>query len=248
MFFDLRQFGSQIGFLSAGGLDVDSIMDKLEKAASFSVIAGISPWLAPLLFALLGNPLAGATAFTQKMTEAQNDRARENKSMDMEAESFLTKLEKLRAQSPEDYEQYRMNVSPLANVAAGSDTTGVSLTSIMFNIAKHPQVLEKLREELRDAEASGKAHDPISFEQAKTLPYLQMVIKEALRIHPATGLPMWRVVPEPGCTISGQFFPGGVSVLLYSFSAACGRDAIRMTMLILCLTGNRRDQYLGCAP
>lgn len=41
--------------------------------------------------------------------------------------------------------------------------------------------------------------------------YLQAVIKEALRMHPATGLPLERVVPAGGATISGYFFPEGVS-------------------------------------
>jgi Cytochrome P450 len=39
------------------------------------------------------------------------------------------------------------------------------------------------------------------------MPYLQAVIKEGQRMFPATGLPLWRVVPEHGVTMSGQFFP-----------------------------------------
>lgn len=43
------------------------------------------------------------------------------------------------------------------------------------------------------------------------MPYLQACIKESLRLHPATGLPLARVVPEGGATISETFFPAGVS-------------------------------------
>jgi cytochrome P450 len=43
------------------------------------------------------------------------------------------------------------------------------------------------------------------------MPYLQAVIKEALRLHPAAALPLERVVPEGGATITGSFFPEGVS-------------------------------------
>jgi cytochrome P450 len=33
------------------------------------------------------------------------------------------------------------------------------------------------------------------------MPYLQAVMKEALRMHPATGLPLERVVPAGGASI-----------------------------------------------
>lgn len=40
--------------------------------------------------------------------------------------------------------------------------------------------------------------------------YLQACIKEALRLHPATGLPLERVVPRGGVVLSGTYFPAGV--------------------------------------
>lgn len=44
------------------------------------------------------------------------------------------------------------------------------------------------------------------------MPYFQAVMKEALRMHSATGLPMWRVVPAGGAEINGRFFPEGTEV------------------------------------
>jgi cytochrome P450 len=46
---------------------------------------------------------------------------------------------------------------------------------------------------------------------ALRMPYLQAVIKEALRMHPATGLPLGRVVPKGGSVIAGKYFAEGVS-------------------------------------
>lgn len=62
-----------------------------------------------------------------------------------------------------------------------------------------------------NAAANGDVADPISFEQARRLPYLSNVIKEGVRLHPATGLPLWRVVQKPGESIGDQYFPAGVS-------------------------------------
>lgn len=50
----------------------------------------------------------------------------------------------------------------------------------------------------------------LSFQEAQKLPYLQACIKEGLRMHPATGLPMVRVVPKGGSTIAGRYFPAKV--------------------------------------
>jgi hypothetical protein len=58
----------------------------------------------------------------------------------------------------------------------------------------------------------GGDSDPVTFAQAQKMPYLQAVLKEALRMHPATGLPLGRVVPEGGALIAGKMFPAGVSI------------------------------------
>ena len=57
----------------------------------------------------------------------------------------------------------------------------------------------------------GQLSSPVTFQEAQKLPFLQACIKEGLRIHPVTGLPLARVVPDGGATIAGQFFPANVS-------------------------------------
>jgi cytochrome P450 len=98
----------------------------------------------------------------------------------------------------------------LSNIIAGSDTTAVSLSSILYHLLKHPKTLQRLRAELQEFEAKGECGNPkVSFKEAQNMPYLQAVIKEALRVHPATGLPLWRVVPPEGAEICGHHFKGG---------------------------------------
>ncbi|KAK5056797.1 hypothetical protein LTR84_012329 [Exophiala bonariae] len=41
-----------------------------------------------------------------------------------------------------------------------------------------------------------ETQEALTFDRVQGMPYLQMVVKEGLRMHPATGLPMWRDVPE----------------------------------------------------
>jgi cytochrome P450 len=52
----------------------------------------------------------------------------------------------------------------------------------------------------------------VSFKEGQELQYLQAVIKEALRIHPATGLPLVRIVPPSGTNLAGRAFPPDATV------------------------------------
>jgi cytochrome P450 len=73
-----------------------------------------------------------------------------------------------------------------------------------------PAALAKLRSEFIEARKDGRISDPITFKEAQTLQYFQAVIKEGLRIHPAVGQIMPRIVPEGGAQLAGRFFPAGV--------------------------------------
>lgn len=221
-------------------------MGRLEDSAVFSTFAGLDSRLLPFLFAKFGNPVRGIIAYVQRVTAATKlpdfekpDIGKEK--VDKEGpETFIAKLDRLREQSPEDYAVFRMHDAPQANVAAGSDTTSISLTSTMYNIIKKPRIYQKLRDELVQATMQGKADDPITFDQAQALPYLQMVIKEALRMHAATGLPMWRVVQIGGATIADTFFPEGVSDL--SCRLQIGDHQPLIFQIVHC-----RYQHMGCS-
>ena len=101
------------------------------------------------------------------------------------------------------------------NVLAGGETTAASTANIVYYLTKTPRVLCKLRGELE--EALGKrdgASRRISVKEAHSIPYLQAVIKESLRILP-NGLHLPRVVPKGGLTLAGQLFPEGVSRCIF---------------------------------
>ncbi|KAK7393863.1 hypothetical protein QQX98_013353 [Neonectria punicea] len=76
----------------------------------------------------------------------------------------------------------------------------------------HPEVTRKLRQEIDEHQSRATDSKHFSFRETQDMPYLQAVIKEALRLHPAVGLPLERVVPEGGATIAGRFFPSGAIV------------------------------------
>jgi len=65
-----------------------------------------------------------------------------------------------------------------------------------------------LRKELCDAHLSAIP----TFDEVHRLPYLNAVIKEAMRVYPISNWPMERKVPVGGATISGVFLEEGISV------------------------------------
>ena len=64
---------------------------------------------------------------------------------------------------------------------AGFHTTSVALAWLFFAVARHQQVQQKLRNEIRQVCQSNRP----SLEHLDQLPYTQMVVKESLRLYPA---------------------------------------------------------------
>jgi cytochrome P450 len=83
----------------------------------------------------------------------------------------------------------------------------------MLYIITSGHTYNTLQAEIDAAIASGKISSPVIHDaEARTLPYLQAVIKEGLRIFPpAVGLAS-KVVPPAGDTINGVFVPGGTKI------------------------------------
>ena len=101
-----------------------------------------------------------------------------------------------------------------ANVFAGSDTTAISLRAIVHNLVSHPQSLIRLRAEMQERKADGRLSFPARWAQVADWPFLQACISESLRLHPAVGMALPRVVPEGGRTVCGTFLPAEVSIYL----------------------------------
>ncbi|KAK3640620.1 hypothetical protein LTR22_016910 [Elasticomyces elasticus] len=111
---------------------------------------------------------------------------------------------------PSHFSQGDIIMGLSGNVIAGSDTTAATLTALLHNLIQNPQTLNRLRDEIADASAIGRLSAPVTFKEAQEhLPYLQAVIQETLRVHPAVGLPLERIVPAGGVQICGHYFPEG---------------------------------------
>ncbi|KAI1615456.1 putative P450 monooxygenase [Exophiala viscosa] len=107
-----------------------------------------------------------------------------------------------------------------SNVFAGSDTTAISLRAMFYYLLKNPRTYSTLVDEILSFDARGELSEYITYNEAQRMPYFQACMREALRMHPAVGLLLERIVPPEGATISGAFLPGGTIVGINPWVAA----------------------------
>jgi cytochrome P450 len=91
-------------------------------------------------------------------------------------------------------------------VFAATDTTGNTLTYLFFELALNPKWQEKLRIELKSINFTD---DEPSYQDIKSLPVLNSVIWETLRVHPAAPASLPRVAPVGGGNVAGVYLPEG---------------------------------------
>lgn len=109
-------------------------------------------------------------------------------------------------------------------VVAGSETTGTALSGILGNLLQSPVAMKKATKEIRQ---SFQDASEIGANRVGSLPYLNAVIEEGLRLCPPVALGMPRVVPIGGAAVSGQWLPGGVSPKVHYFMIDMKPDTVR---------------------
>uniref|UniRef100_A0A0D9XEB0 Cytochrome P450 n=1 Tax=Leersia perrieri TaxID=77586 RepID=A0A0D9XEB0_9ORYZ len=102
---------------------------------------------------------------------------------------------------------------------AGSHTTTTTVEWAMAELLRNPSKMAKLRAELNEAFGKGGA---VEEDKLASLPYLQAVIKETMRLHAPAPLLLPHQVSEPGVTLGGFSIPNGARVLINAW--AIGRD------------------------
>lgn len=88
------------------------------------------------------------------------------------------------------------------------------MQSFFHHILSSPPVYAKIVAEIESAvrDATIPRDGNVAWAEAQNLPYVQACLKEAMRVRPAVGLNMTRVVPPEGAELDGHRFPGGVTV------------------------------------
>ena len=97
-------------------------------------------------------------------------------------------------------------------IVAGSDTTAVTLTYLVWAVLKRPELRRELEEEV-----SGLSQD-LTFDELSQAPLLNSVIEETLRLYGAAPGALPRTVPPSGVDMLGYFLPGGTVVSTQAYN------------------------------
>jgi cytochrome P450 len=196
-----------LGFLEAGR-DVDGMIAEVTKEFDYRGIVQNMPILDKVF---RKNPLylyfkSPTSFFAQRSRRLIGERMNDDKHCGVDMlDGFLEAQKK----HPDVVDQVIMGTYISGNFLAGSDTTGVTMRSIIWYVLRTPGVLGRLRRELDEKITTY----PPDYHTAMSLQYMDAIIREALRVHPIGTVVFERIVPASGHTTpSGKRMPPGTII------------------------------------
>ncbi|KAF2823879.1 cytochrome P450 [Ophiobolus disseminans] len=196
-------FSKPFGFLDQGH-DVNVMCEAVDQSTVYSTLVGIYHRVHNGLFRILSNLPGGASGTTYIINMAsaairerllKRKKGTERTSRDSQIENgptdFLDRIMDLvdkRTTAASEPDIGTATTASLQNLFAGSDTTAVSSSSVLYYLIRNPRALRNLREEVATCSSDGR----LTFQVAQNLPYLQ--------------------VPKGGASIYGRVFPAGAVV------------------------------------
>lgn len=230
-------FSDRLGFMEQEE-DIGGIINAIEGRLVYCSVVGQAPWLHK--YCLLGNPFVerlanrfipavaalGSSSMIVSFAAKQLQRyqSKDPKATETQLSDMLDRFKRFKdGEQVMDYSRLLSHAS--GNIFAGSDTTAISLRAIFYYLCRTPSAHAKLLAEIDQADREGRLSDPVTFAEAQELKYFQAVVKEALRMHPAVGFLLERVVPRGGAEVGGTWLAGGTVVGINPWVVARDKEA-----------------------
>ena len=213
-------YSKRFGFLDKGE-DVDELAHNLHQGLVYSTLVGIFNEFHNFAFKVVKLFATNSSQYLQDYAQSQWDQRKLEMSKAEEhgcgsseedengPKDFMTKFMEAHAKDPDHFTKLNVLSGVNSNINAGSDTTSITLSDLLYNLLVTPHALQKLRSEIGEWESEGMLSSPVTFKEGQNMEYLQAVIKESFRLRPAVGMTLPRVVPEGGALIAGEIFPAG---------------------------------------
>ncbi|KAK2766812.1 hypothetical protein FQN54_006126 [Arachnomyces sp. PD_36] len=206
-------FGQHYGFIDQER-DIDDLIGASTRGLKYFAPVSQMPWIDNLLDK---NPimrvgpkptLAGVLYTFKVVAEYQAEIGAEQKKLG-QVPHTLDKYVQLKQTYPDIADDTQIVNWLMLSILAGGDTTSAVMRAVVYYLAKSPVAYQKLTSELDNAKLSL----PAKWEAARSLPYLDAVVQEAMRMNPGIAMIFERVVPNGGFTLpDGRFIPAGTKV------------------------------------
>ncbi|KAF3902746.1 hypothetical protein AA313_de0203238 [Arthrobotrys entomopaga] len=210
-------FSKKFGFLEKGE-DVGGIIHTLHSLSRIQILGQI-PWVDRIFVKQYHKYKSKpSTSPVVQFTMAQmQQRLKSVRYDDKEFLSvqgrrdFLSRFLAARQTFPEIVDDFRVLAYTNTNIVAGSDSTAITLRAVFYHLLRNPITMQRLVEEIDLAAKSGQISTLVTWPQSQTLEYLDAVMKEAMRVHAAIGLPLERVNTRQ-ISLYGYEFPPGTTI------------------------------------
>ncbi|KAI3410212.1 uncharacterized protein J3R85_018904 [Psidium guajava] len=167
----------------------------------------VHEWLDDFLQSLIDCAVEGGTNELFEQKEGESERDEQKKDF---LQIFLDiEMDLENNQSPMDKNE-ALKAILLDIVIGGTDTTSTMVEWVMTELLHNPFVMNKVGHELAEVVGEDKM---VEEQHLPKLKYLNAVIKEALRVHPALPLLVPRS-PQASCVVGGYTIPKGSNVFL----------------------------------
>lgn len=118
----------------------------LLHCANVGIYSEWHPLVTKLEQLLPGQGMSYLVEFTQAQIAERVNATKGDSQASITGNDFLTRLLKMHAEAPDKFTMRDVMGAALTNVGAGSDTSSISLSAIMFYLLKTPGVVAKVRE------------------------------------------------------------------------------------------------------
>ncbi|RYP65630.1 hypothetical protein DL769_006261 [Monosporascus sp. CRB-8-3] len=210
--------GKSFGAFAADG-DAPAYVHHLDNAYLVWSLFGLAPLLCKTLERLPVKSLQQFMAAGDYVYKYGDDALKEYLKLYGRSSTRRSLLTKIIAGDPstgtEPLTDREISVEVSNLVFAATDTTGNTMTYALYRLCCHQEWQEKLRAELR---ASGAKAAGFSFQSLQSLPILNGIVMETLRLHPAAPSALPRITTGKGCDIGGMWVPGKTLVSMQAFT------------------------------
>ncbi|KAE8552121.1 hypothetical protein EYB25_006015 [Talaromyces marneffei] len=205
-------FGESFRTLDKG--EKTQYIKDLENISSFMAIRTTFPTLLRYAqFLPIFPVLKRVSAAGQRMFQyAQQAIGQYQSMLERDPDPKQTLFTKMFKGGSEGLTQFEITLEAGGYIVAGSDTTAITLTYLVWAVCKRPSIRDRLVAEVKNLPEDVKEKD------LRDSPYLNQVIHEALRLHSAVPSALPRAVPPEGATLVGYNIPGGITVSTQAYS------------------------------
>ncbi|KAE8374016.1 cytochrome P450 [Aspergillus bertholletiae] len=210
-------FSEPIGYLK-NGFDFDGTIAISDTAMDYFSLVGQLPILDHLLdknpIYRIGPPAFGNITNISVQHLLHRLQGKDASYHNAQKPDFLDRFIDAKKSHPSIVDDNQIISYLMINMIAGADTTAITLNAVIYFALKNPRVWLRLQEEVVACQSNLEAApSAVPYNVASSLPYLNAVVREAMRMHPGVSMTLERYVPPGGVTLpDGQHIPQGCIV------------------------------------